>query len=737
MLTSRRNLRATAAVQEEPERDLEVEEAQKPCEPLVQLRKVVKVYTTGAGSFRALKDVTLDIYPGEFLGILGKSGAGKTTLLNMISGVSEITSGEVRFFARVGNSHSQEREVYAIELLGEDELAVWRGRHMGIVYQSFELLPQLSLLKNIMLPQDFSGIYQPAPSLQRALELLEIVELSEHAYKLPAHVSGGQKQRVAIARALVNDPPLILADEPTGNLDTVTAETIFQIFEKLVDQGKTIVMVTHDRSLEKRFTRRLYLSDGEISVEEGIDRSNGRGKTFPGAKAELEGESEEAPQAASLDKDSSKIEIDTIAVDPDGNPTGAPSPEPSAIPAIEQSKAFQRGVGKTQQAKNGRPWIRASRNGRSAEESGVETGSAAIILRDVVKTYVNAAGSFKALKGINLEMDYGQFISVVGKSGSGKSTLLNMLTGIDHPTSGEVIVGGKNIYKMTESQRALWRGRNVGIVFQFFQLLPTLSLLENTMLPMDYCNVYAPNERPERAMELLRMVGLEAQAHQLPASVSSGQQQSAAIARALATDPPIILADEPTGNLDSRSAEVVLELFRELSRRGKTIMIVTHDPSFTRRTDQTVILSDGEIVDATIARALPLLNHPLMLQATHQAERRNYSPGETIIRQGQPVESFFMVAEGAVDVWLSNPGCPEIALARLGTGQFFGEVELIHGEDSVASVRAASDAGAELALLPKEKFYRLMSRSPSTQAAVEQIAHDRLAENRSHNGGCG
>ena len=221
----------------------------------------------------------------------------------------------------------------------------------------------------------------------------------------------------------------------------------------------------------------------------------------------------------------------------------------------------------------------------------------AISLNQVVKTYVNAAGSFTALKGVDLQMNYGQFVSIVGKSGSGKSTLLNVLTGIDHPTSGQVIIGGQDLYKMSESKRALWRGRNVGIVFQFFQLLPTLTLLENTMLPMDYCNVFPPNERPKRALELLEMVGLGEQAHKLPSMVSSGQQQSAAIARALATDPPIIVADEPTGNLDSRSAAAIIRLFQQLADQGKTILIVTHDPSITRRTNQTVILSDGEIID--------------------------------------------------------------------------------------------------------------------------------------------
>jgi putative ABC transport system ATP-binding protein len=214
----------------------------------------------------------------------------------------------------------------------------------------------------------------------------------------------------------------------------------------------------------------------------------------------------------------------------------------------------------------------------------------------VVKTYVNAAGSFPALKGIDLEIRYGEFVSLVGKSGSGKSTLLNMLTGIDYPTSGRVTVGGQEIYRLSESQRALWRGKNVGIVFQFFQLLPTLTLLENVMLPMDYCDLYPPAERPARALDLLGQVGLAEQAPKLPTAVSSGQQQSAAIARALATDPPIVVADEPTGNLDSRSADAIYRLFHGLARQGKTVLIVTHDPSLTQRTDRTIYLADGEIL---------------------------------------------------------------------------------------------------------------------------------------------
>ena len=234
--------------------------------PIIQMRDVVKAYATGEKPFIALNNINFDINRGEFLGITGKSGAGKTTLLNMISGVSGLTSGEVLFYRKQnGNGNSQSQPI-SIHTLNEDGLALWRGENIGIIYQSFELMPTLNLVQNVMLPPDLVGSYRPLPSKEQALELLELVGILEHAYKIPAHISGGQKQRVAIARALVNDPPVIIADEPTGNLDSVTAETIFQIFEKLVERGKTVVMVTHDESLAPRFSRRLHIVDGTINI---------------------------------------------------------------------------------------------------------------------------------------------------------------------------------------------------------------------------------------------------------------------------------------------------------------------------------------------------------------------------------------------------------------------------------------------------------------------------------------
>lgn len=369
------------------------------------------------------------------------------------------------------------------------------------------------------------------------------------------------------------------------------------------------------------------------------------------------------------------------------------------------------------------------------QEAGAAAG-AAIQLHQVVKKFETAAGKVTVLKGIDLTLRSGEFAAIIGKSGSGKSTLLNMITGIDHPTSGEVVVAGTHIYEMNESRRALWRGRNLGIVFQFFQLLPMLTLLENTMLPMDYCKTFTSAERPQRAMELLKLVGLDKQADKLPAAVSTGQQQCAAIARALATDPPIIVADEPTGNLDSRSAEIIINLFDHCRRQGKTIAMVTHDPSLTERTTRQVIISDGEIVDSTVASALPLLNHRQMLSIAHLVDRKVFQPGETIIQRGQEIDYFYMVAAGQVEVVLQNPKCPSLSIAFLGSGEHFGEIELVYGGKAAAGVIAASGTQVELLLLPRESFLKQLQISPSTQEVISRIANARLEENRSHDRRC-
>jgi len=217
-------------------------------------------------------------------------------------------------------------------------------------------------------------------------------------------------------------------------------------------------------------------------------------------------------------------------------------------------------------------------------------------LQQVVKKYQGKASAVTALKGIDLQIGAGEFVAVLGKSGAGKSTLVNMIAGIDRPTSGEIKVAGTAVHALGEDDRAAWRGRKVGVVLQFFQLLPTLTVLQNVMLPMDFAHRYSLREQKERAMHLLEQVDIAEHARKLPSAMSGGQQQRIAIARALANDPPVLLADEPTGSLDSTTANQVMDVFEELVSQGKTLLMVTHDKDMVKRAGRTILLADGEIV---------------------------------------------------------------------------------------------------------------------------------------------
>jgi putative ABC transport system ATP-binding protein len=244
-----------------------------------------------------------------------------------------------------------------------------------------------------------------------------------------------------------------------------------------------------------------------------------------------------------------------------------------------------------------------------------------IDLRGITKVYQTDAGPFLALKDVDLQVYPGGFVAVVGKSGSGKSTLINMFTGIDHPTAGKAVVAQTRIRDLDEGQMAEWRGRHMGIVFQFFQLLPTLTVAENVMLPMDLCGMYPLDQRYERALHLLEQVGIAEDADKFPSAVSGGHQQRAAIARALANDPPIVVADEPTGNLDSGTADAVFCLFESLVANGKTILMVTHDRELASRVQRTLTLADGEIVDEA-SRVSTLIRQP----AVHLPSAPGFSP---------------------------------------------------------------------------------------------------------------
>jgi ABC-type lipoprotein export system ATPase subunit len=352
-----------------------------------------------------------------------------------------------------------------------------------------------------------------------------------------------------------------------------------------------------------------------------------------------------------------------------------------------------------------------------------------IDLRGIHKYYKTAAGDFHALKGVDLQINAGEFVSIIGKSGSGKSTLLNMITGIDRPTTGEVYVNDTAVHGLDENRMARWRGKNLGIVFQFFQLLPMISVIENIMLPMDFCHSYPLRQREKRALELLEMVEMAEHAYKLPTALSGGQQQRVAIARALANDPPIIIADEPTGNLDSRTADSVFELFRNLVAQGKTIIIVTHDSGLAKRTDRTALITDGEIVNEYVAKVMPTLSREQLLQATHVARKQTYPAGAMIFAEGSDADAFDIVTKGMVEIVLPRPGQSDVIAVQLGPGKYFGEMEFFHDRRSRASVRASEAGSVEVLAIRYDQFGKLLDQSETTRETLHQYADRREEEN--------
>ncbi len=352
-----------------------------------------------------------------------------------------------------------------------------------------------------------------------------------------------------------------------------------------------------------------------------------------------------------------------------------------------------------------------------------------IDLRGVNKNYKTAIGDYHALRDVNLQIHAGEFVSIIGKSGSGKTTLLNMITGIDRPSEGEVWVNDTGVHTLSENRMARWRGRNLGIVFQFFQLLPMISVIENIMLPMDFCRTYPLHERRKRATELLDLVELAEHAHKLPTALSGGQQQRVAIARALANDPPVIIADEPTGNLDSKTAESVFALFNNLVAKGKTIIIVTHDSGLAKRTHRTALIADGEIVNEYVAKAMPTLSHNQLLQATKSAKKLTYEAGSMIVAEGSNADTFYIVAQGTVEVILPRPNQSDVVALQLGPGKVFGEMEFFHETKHRASIRASEAGAVEVLTIGYDQLAELLNQSEVTREALRQMANKHNGEN--------
>ena len=351
-----------------------------------------------------------------------------------------------------------------------------------------------------------------------------------------------------------------------------------------------------------------------------------------------------------------------------------------------------------------------------------------IELRQVIKNYQTAAGDFTALRKVNLKVAKHEFVAVIGKSGSGKSTLINVITGIDRPTYGEVYVGGTPIHRLDEDQMAVWRGRTVGVIFQFFQLLPTLTVIENLMLPMEFCEMYEVRERAERAMYLLELVELADQAYKLPSALSGGQQQRAAIARALANDPKLLVADEPTGSLDSKTSDTIFQLFDDLVQRGKTILMVTHDRDLAGRVTRVVNIADGEIVDEQISQALPSLSKDQLVKVASRLEPLTYTPGAVIVREGDPADKFYIILKGQAEVLVQHPHAGEVLVARLESGQYFGEMGLVEGGVRTSTVRTAANSDMVVMALDRDTFSNLLQTSQLTSADIARLMRQRVTE---------
>lgn len=265
MLSFRRDVEILSVETSLRETPLPTRNGKNAAPPIIQIRNLDKTYRTPAGEFIALQGVSLDVRPGEFVAVLGKSGAGKTTLINALAGIDHPDSGTITI------------DGTPIHTLGEDRLARWRGDNLGVVFQFFQLLGNLTLIQNVTLPMDLCGTVPLGQQEARALDLLEQVGLRDHAYKTPGRISGGQQQRVAIARALANDPPVIVADEPTGNLDAKTAGEIFGLFRRLVEEGRTLLVVTHDEEIARLADRTVEIADGRLLDPDRAALSAGAG----------------------------------------------------------------------------------------------------------------------------------------------------------------------------------------------------------------------------------------------------------------------------------------------------------------------------------------------------------------------------------------------------------------------------------------------------------------------------
>jgi ABC-type lipoprotein export system ATPase subunit len=543
---------------------------------LIVCDRVVRIYAGDGIEVQALQGLDLLVAQGELTAVIGASGSGKSTLMNILAGLDRPTAGTVRVDGHDLGS-----------LTGRERLAYRRGV-VGFIWQqtSRNLLPYLTGQQNVLLPMRLAGAGR-RDRMRRANELLDALGVANCAQRIPEQMSGGEQQRTAIATALANRPRLLLADEPTGELDTASAHDVFTALQTAnAELGATVLVVTHDPAVSAQVRRTIAIRDGRTSSETLRHGTAGApGQAAPVAveyavldrAGRVQLPSEMTARLGMRDRVRLQEQPDHIRVWPDrpaAPPGGLESPPGTSSPA----------AGRTEMAAS------------PAAASAAPAAAPLVTVCDVARTFGRGGAAVHALRGVSFNVPVGQLVAVRGRSGCGKTTLLNIVGGLDAPTSGTVRVAGREVTAMTERERLLLRRSTVAFIFQSFGLIPTLSAAENVGIPLRITGT-EPRVREERVRMLLSVVGLDDHAEQRPNELSGGEQQRVAIARALAGRPELLIADEPTGQLDSETGRQVMRLLQTVVRsEGITALVATHDAGIVDLADEVLTLDDGKMV---------------------------------------------------------------------------------------------------------------------------------------------
>jgi len=562
-----------------------------PTEPdtsaFIRLNRVYKVHRVGDVGVAALGGVSFEVARGEFAAIVGPSGAGKSTILNLIGGVDAPTAGLVSV---AGTDLAQ---------LDSAGLSDYRSTMVGFLWQGAtkNLVPYLTVAQNVELPQLLAGLTSAADRRRRTALMLELMGLADRARHLPAMLSGGEQQRAGLAVALAHKPPVVLADEPTAEIDAEGAEQVVRALRAAcAELSSTVVMATHDLLAASQADVTFRLIDGRVRGPAGRARLDSAGRiTLPEAAASLFGSTDtelDVDLDVELDGEEVRIRRPQDAIEPRGS-VGGWVGGTVGVRGWDRSARTAMRLGATQPAKS--VAAKSGDAGRPADAAsdGIETPLLAA--EELHRAYGRGETRTVALRGVSLQLARGELVVVIGPSGSGKSTLLGLIGGFESPDSGRVVWRGRPLAELSAAEVADFRSSELGVVFQSLGLFPALTASENVYLPLLISGT-DPDSSASVTDMWLRQMGLQDRAEHRLNELSLGQQQRVAVARALAPDPAIVLADEPTAEVDREAADVVVEALREVTRRGGGVILASHDPRVLRVADRVLVLRAGQLV---------------------------------------------------------------------------------------------------------------------------------------------